>query len=305
MSVLLLVLLLRVVPLAELRDALARVRLDVLAAVVLLHGGILVLRVRRWEWVVAQPEPPGRLPSAAAWDAVFIGWFANFALPAKIGELARPWVYADATKRPFAAVLATVAFERVLDLLALGVLFWVAFAVLPGADGLPDWFARFAGIGGLASLGGLLALGALWRWGPRDGVVGRFREGLDLFSRPRSLIRALLLTAAVWAAELIGVVLTLVACGADVAGVARVAAAASQAVVSTLAVAVPAAPGGLGVDQWATILSLRPFGVDDAVATAVSLVDMAAVLAWIIPIGFLAFLRRGGRGLARSIADEA
>ena len=297
-------LLLMTVPLRDLRATLLGIRLGPLVAVVAAHAAILVVRVRRWEWIVSTPARP--VPSRAAWDAVFVGWFANFALPAKLGELARPWVYAQATGRPFTELLATVALERVLDLLALGALFWLAFAVLPGAEGVPLWFGRLATVGGVASVGGLLALAALRRFGPTEGAVGRFRAGLDLFGRPAVLLRVLAITGAIWVAEVGAMVLTLVACGAvEPEGLVRIAASASQVVVSTLAVAMPAAPGGIGVDQWATILSLRPFGVADASATAVSLVDMAAVMAWVVPIGLFAFLRRGGGDLARSMAEGA
>lgn len=304
-SVLLLALLVRTVPMGDLVDTLLGIRLGPLGALVLLHGVVLVIRVRRWEWIVAVEPPAGLVPSSAAWDAVFIGWFANFALPAKVGELARPWVYSRATGRPFAEVLGTVALERVFDLLALGGLFWLAFGVLPGATGLPEWFPRFAELGGAASLGGLVGLGVLWRWGPKEGTIGRFRAGLDVFGRPVALARVLALTAIAWAAEVIAVALTLIACGAEgLEAAARFAASASQVVVSTLAVAVPAAPGGIGVDQWATIVALRPFAVLDEVATAISLVDMAAVLLWVVPLGVLAFGRRGGRKLTREIEAE-
>jgi hypothetical protein len=304
-------------------EALQKVKTESLLPLLLLHLMILLLRIHRWQLIV---EPK----SESSWRrrfliarAMFIGWFTDSALPIKAGELTRPWVYAQGTQRSFTDILGTVVLERVLDLLALASLFTLAFAALPGAS-VPTWFSDFAWVGALLTLLGLSSTFALFRWGPKQLSLERdtkpalkvrflntlvhFRQGLELFREPTRTLQVLGWTCLIWACETYTVSLTLLACGADFTGLTDpsvVAASASQVVVSTLAVALPQSPAGIGVDQWATILALRPFGIDAATATAVSIIDVFCVLAWVIPIGLIAILRRGRAPKEKSIESNS
>jgi len=74
-------------------------------------------------------------------SAVMVGYFFNSIFP-RLGEFVRPYVFAKREKSSVSSVFATIVFERVLDVITLGILFAVAFFIardkvinmLPGID---------------------------------------------------------------------------------------------------------------------------------------------------------------------------
>jgi len=94
-----------------------------LAAVVIATGGFL-LRVVRWQEMLA---PAGTRPRfMPMWHAVAIGFMANHLLPARAGEVARAFVGARLGGLRFATTLGSLVLERALDGVAV-----LALMVLP------------------------------------------------------------------------------------------------------------------------------------------------------------------------------
>ena len=78
--------------------------------------GSFSVRVIRWQLLLVPVKKVG------FWDAfhpLMIGFALNCLLPARIGEVSRPAVFAKREKVPFFEVLATVGAERVFDLVVL------------------------------------------------------------------------------------------------------------------------------------------------------------------------------------------
>jgi uncharacterized membrane protein YbhN (UPF0104 family) len=300
LSVVLVALLFTLVDVGAVGKTLANADPRPLAAALALHMVILLLRVHRWLVIAEEGRPPTRELRRLGFDAVFLGWFANFTLPAKAGDLARPAIYARGTGRPFSGLFAAIAIERVLDLLFLGFAFWLAIAVFPTPD-LPGWVRLAATAAGVGALVAFVGLWLLRRWGANfTGIAARFREGLRLFDHPRVMLEASAWTAMIWVLEAIAVSFLIAACGAP-----PTASAAVVVVVGiTLAVAAPSAPGQVGVSQWVTLLVLAPYSVDAEVAVAVSLLDTATVLFWVLPFGFLAMLRRSALQAGAEAPDK-
>ena len=113
------------VPLAEIGRRLADVSPGWLAASVVLSVFVFVLRAVRWIWIL---EPVGRVPFVPAFRATAIGFAANTVLPARAGEVLRPAILARERGLPFAALLASIVFERVLDALAQLLFLGIALA---------------------------------------------------------------------------------------------------------------------------------------------------------------------------------
>ena len=86
------------------------------------------MRALRWVWIL---RPLGRVPFFPAFRATAVGFAANTVLPARAGEVLRPALLARERGLPFAALLASIVFERVLD--ALAQLFFLGLA-LAGPD---------------------------------------------------------------------------------------------------------------------------------------------------------------------------
>ena len=192
----------------------------------LVAGGIAcvflsyVLRAVRWRVMLA---PLGPTRFSVALRATIIGFAASFILPARAGEVLRPWLLARREGLDTAAVFATIVVERMLDLvtvLALLATFLLMFD--PGMSSMdPEVFATVragglaAGVAAVAGLGilfacasrpamltGFVAKAAAWLpTGARATVTSMaasFAEGLAVVRQPSNLARALAWSLVLW-----------------------------------------------------------------------------------------------------------
>lgn len=86
-----------------------------------------VLRAIRWQYIVTSSHPIG---FREAYHPMMIGFMINLVLPGRLGELARPAILHRKENVPFITGLATVAAERVFDLLLLLVFFAFMFTTI-------------------------------------------------------------------------------------------------------------------------------------------------------------------------------
>jgi len=295
----------------DLVDSFSGANLGLLAAVLVLHLVVLTLKAVRWNTVLQSvphehglPKDRGAEDPAARWlvyDALFLGYFGNYVLPAKLGELGRSLLYSRRARVPFPSVIATIVFERFLDALTLIVFFYATLMFLPAT--LPDWVGDGAGLLTAASVGGLVVLWVLWRRLPRDaaaeglagklaGVAAKFREGLGVMQNKAVASRAASWTVLIWALECWSVWLCIRAFGFEVEGLWT--AAVLQTVISSFAIAAPSAPAGLGIHQWVSVLIMSEvFGVPKDDALAISLIVTGAVIFWTVPLGLFGLMRQG------------
>lgn len=312
-SAVLLVLLFRKVELGAVATAFADAAPLGIAIAILLHLVVLSMKAARWAVVLrALPHehPPAPGDHARRWlvfDALFFGYFGNYVLPAKLGELGRSILYARRARVPISSVLATILFERFLDAATLVGLFYVAVWVLPLPEALPDWVTVSARIVGSLAIAGLAGLWLMSRWLPPSveaiqltgplgrvvrtvvGIATTFRSGLTVLREPATAIKATAWTLGIWVLEAISVLICVEAFGVDLLASGAV----IQTAVSSFAIAAPSAPGGLGIHQWVTVLTLAPFGVPESAATAASLVVTFSVVMWVVPLGLFGLLRQG------------
>jgi glycosyltransferase 2 family protein len=112
---------------AGLARALAEARLLPLAGFVLVTLVIYAMRAWRWGALLA---PLGRVRYADLFSATMVGFASGLLIP-RAGELLRPWLVSRRYKVATSAGLATVVLERIVDMLAVLVLFAVYLFVLP------------------------------------------------------------------------------------------------------------------------------------------------------------------------------
>lgn len=79
-----------------------------------------LVRSIRWQWLL---RPTGKVRLASAYHSIIISMMINCLLPGRIGELARPVVLKKRENMPIATSLAALGVERLLDLMALLMLF--------------------------------------------------------------------------------------------------------------------------------------------------------------------------------------
>jgi len=178
------------------------------------------LRAIRWQVMLA---PLGRPHFGTAFRATVIGFAASFILPARAGEILRPWLLARREGLDTAAVITTIVIERLLDFVTVLVLLAVFFTFFdPGLSAMdPAMFqtvktwgtrAGYAAMAGMAVLVGAAArphwllrvVDAVTAWlpaKPRAVVVGlasQFATGLAVVREPARLAAAFAWSLPLW-----------------------------------------------------------------------------------------------------------
>jgi uncharacterized protein (TIRG00374 family) len=216
----LVVLFLRNVDLRHVAGEIARAQMRWLAVSLLTAILSLVIRALRWQYLL---EPLGRVSFANAFRATAVGFAASSILPARAGEVIRPYFLARHENMSATGAFATIILERVLDVLTVLVLlasFVFMFDRGVGAAN-PTAFAAMKW-GGATALGGALAAllvmfvlagdpGRIGRWmtgleravpSTLAGLIGRvaekFSRGLGAVRRPGRLLVALLWSFPLW-----------------------------------------------------------------------------------------------------------
>lgn len=141
---------------ADLADVWVQVRqarLDLLVVGFVLLVMTFVIRAHRWQYLL---KPIGPTRFRTAFRTTVIGFAALGVLPARAGDLLRPYLLARQEGLSTSVTLATIVMERVLDLIAMLVL--LAFYVWGTSDSarLPGSLRQ--GIEVSAALGGLVAI---------------------------------------------------------------------------------------------------------------------------------------------------
>jgi uncharacterized protein (TIRG00374 family) len=211
----LLVWFLRHANLADVWRQVQRARLDLLGAAIAVVAATYWARAVRWRYLLS---PIGPTRFRTVFRATIIGFAALGLLPARAGDVLRPYLVSRQEGLSLSSLFATIVVERVLDLIA--VLSLLALYVTLGADvsGLSSAQVRLVEMFGLAAL--LLAV-VLWVLASHPKRVeelamsaGRvlphavarklatiahaFSVGLAVARRPRELVPAVLWSFVIW-----------------------------------------------------------------------------------------------------------
>jgi len=248
-------------------------------------------RTARWQ-VMLTPIGPTRF--GVALRATIIGFAASFVLPARAGEVIRPWLLARREGLPVAAAFATILLERVLDLVTVLVLLGLYFAVFdPGLSTMdPAMYAAVRGGALLAAVAAAIGMGVMlacaadparlsrlvaWSTGwlparPRQLVTAlsqSFAEGLASVRNPRQLALALVWSVPLWLAIAAQIWVVSLALGVvlPAAGSLLV----TALLVVGVAVPTPGAVGGYHEAYRLSVTSFFAIDNDRAVAAAIVL----------------------------------
>jgi uncharacterized protein (TIRG00374 family) len=228
------------------------------------------LRAWRWRQLFAPHEAKLRLPRA--WSIILVGQALNIAVPARLGEVARVFLAAEAAARPKMSVASTIALEKLLD----AVTFLIILAATSISMGLPAWLERARGAfaaATLVTLGAAFAVAASRdrfarllerlpvpdRLGGR-AIAARLKPAIDALHSLTSPLAIAVLTMQsllVWSVAAVVNQLVMLSLGIDTPPVAAL----FLLVVLQLGTAPPSTPGKLGVFQYLCVLGLAPFGV--------------------------------------------
>jgi uncharacterized protein (TIRG00374 family) len=269
----------------------------------------LTYAIRAWRWrVLLQPIGPVRF--STAFRTTVIGFTVTFLLPARIGEVLRPYLLARREGLKASSTFATVIVERLLDVCTVFLLFALA---LPLAEAAVSAEVKQAGIVAAATaLAALVVLALLaghperlrgWaermsrRLPPRASTafahfVQTFTEGLRVMRSPGHLAVAVAWSVPLWVTIGLSIWLTSRAFDLTFSFIG------TFLVVGFLVVGVAApTPGGAGGFHGMYLLALTQFfGADPSVAGAAAIVLHAVSFVPVTLVG-LTFMWRDGLSL--------
>lgn len=204
-----------------------RGRLDLLGASVAATALTYVLRAVRWQYLLL---PLGRPHFGVVLRTTIIGFAATGLLPARAGEVVRPYLLARHEGFSATSAFATIIVERLLDTLTVLLLFASYLLVFdPGMDGRDPAMLRAlklggGGVGALALVGLAVMMAAaghperLGAWALRiervlparaaqavAKLVRLFTTGLAVVRQPRRLLIAGALSLPLWLAIAAGI----------------------------------------------------------------------------------------------------
>lgn len=251
-----------------------------------------------WRWSMLFPARRGLSPFQAT-KAIYIGLFTNEVLPLRLGEIVRAWLAARWSGLGLAAVVPTLALERLMDALwlATGIAASALFVPLPASLRRGAWILAAVAAFGLIALFVLLfrpPRGLLLKWLPA------LRQQLHDAARTGALWRGFLASGLLLAAQILAFWAILRACSLPFGiGVAAV-----VLLVVHLGTAIPNTPANVGSYQFFVVFGLSLFSADKSAAAAFSLVVFVLLTVPLWLLGFLA-LRSTGSSLAQLRREAA
>jgi uncharacterized protein (TIRG00374 family) len=241
----------------------------------------VVMRAERWRILF---KPGRRPPLVAMTKATLVGLFFNNILPLRAGEAARIVALRKYTGTSLAETTATVVVERVMDVLSLLVILFVALPWLPSVS----WVRAAALLGLALAMVMAVAIVVITRYGKRpilfmlrplaqlpfvdeklvDHLGDNIHIGLESLRSARQGIGAFVWTIASWL--VLGLSFWILMLGFDLdlsflAGILVV-------VAVGLAFIIPAAPAAIGIFEAAGLAALSSYGISKSHALAYVLV---------------------------------
>ena len=265
----------------------------------LVYSVATVVRGWRWDRILRSTHVQHR--RADAYGLLTVGYMGNTVLPARGGEVLRIFLLSERSKAQKREILGSILPERLLDAVALAVLF--SALSLSGVAGAPA--GRWPAVAALAAV---LLLGGAGVVYLRLRVAGRMQTFADRV-RPVAKASRLLLhpvgvllgaaTVAVWVGE--GVVFWLVAQSLHIP--MSVPEATFVTVLASLSALIPAGPGYVGTYDAAALFGLHALDVTGGAAIGCVILFRFVIFVPITVFGLLLMIFRYG-GLRSALRRE-
>ncbi|MFQ5615516.1 MAG: lysylphosphatidylglycerol synthase transmembrane domain-containing protein [Anaerolineales bacterium] len=285
--------------LTELKDELVNADYRYLPLSILVFLASIFVRAAAWRTLLE-----GKAPYRRVFFTLNEGYFLNNILPFRPGEVGRAFLLIRAYPLSFWQVVSTIMIERALDVL---IVVAILLSTLPFVVGVEGATSRAFAVGGVVLLA-LIVLHLLARNRQRvlDAFAGfqdrfpvlhrlnvsqidTFFQGLSALTDLRRFLLSFGLMVVAWALLVMHYWLMLLAFVHD----ATVFYAAFGISMVGLSVAVPSAPGALGVVEATLVFVFGLFGVSRSKALAYSLVVHAIYLVITSLLGFYGLLVDG------------
>ncbi|MEP7028806.1 MAG: lysylphosphatidylglycerol synthase transmembrane domain-containing protein [Candidatus Eisenbacteria bacterium] len=262
------------------------------------------IRAVRWGWLLKSVKP---IRATSLFSATMIGFAANNLLPARLGELVRPWALGASERISRSSIFATVIVERVVDMFCILVFLGIALLLHPAPPVI-----RNAGLAALVvNLGLLVVLVAIERspahadrlaawmqrvlppkFGPKAASLLRnFAGGLGVFRHGPGLFWVTVYSLLMFTVTALGLTACMAAFSLHLPWYAGLV----MLVVTAFGIMVAPTPGYLGAIQYACVLGLSLFAVNNTTAFSFSLYYH---LTQFLPITVVGLYYLGRQGLS-------
>jgi len=261
-----------------------------------------LLRSIRWGVIL---RPIEKVDQLSLFSVTSVGFLAIIAIPARMGELARPYLITKKSRIPMSSALGTIFVERVLDSLTVLIIAVVALSF----TALPPWLVRSSVLFLLVTLGLFAVMVRMMvrreatlrilapligrlpvRYaGTVNRLIDHFIEGFRIVVDPALLLLVSLLSIVIWFVDVLAIYLLFLAFGLHL----PVAAAFVLMIILIIGIAIPTAPGFIGNWHYFCILGLGLFGIPKTDALTFAIIYHALSIGIVILLGliFLPFNR--------------
>jgi uncharacterized protein (TIRG00374 family) len=271
------------------------------------------IRAKRWRFLLA---PIKQIKISPLFHATAIGFMANNILPARIGEVLRAYVLGSREKISKTASFATIVVERLFDVFAVLLIFFLVILFMPFPPDRSQIFSqnhiRMAGLGSFVLyvliLGIFLALrfhnekanrliGVFLKFLPQRFAekvlkkISSFVSGLEILQRAKDILVVMAYSLGLWLVMGCSYYFLFLAFHLNLS----ILAAFFLLVVLVFGVAVPSAPGYIGTFHWACAAAMIFLGIEDNQAKSF------ALLVWfvgVVPVIFLGFFSLWMEGMS-------
>ena len=280
-------------------ELISHARLELLLAGLVAYYATFPLRSLRWYLILRKVGTP--VPYRDGTEILFLSWFVNSVVPAKLGDLYRAYLLRANFGASISRTVGTIFLERITDVVVIfGLALAAGFWSFRGRN-RPELDALF--LVGFAFAVALVVLVIVLRvFGGRLGsrlparlgeLYERFHEGTTGALTPSVLLPVVGITGLVWILE--GVRVYFVIHALDLASLLdlRISASIFVALAASLLTAIPLTPAGIGFVQAGIVWALALYGVSNEAGTAVALTDFVLSTLSVIVFGGALYLVSG------------
>lgn len=279
---------------------------------VILLFAILVLFASHWFRAVRHRyllAPIKRIDDSSLFSSLMIGYMANTFLPAHLGELLRAYVIGKKEGISGSSILATIAVERIVDVLSLLIIMGLVFMAYPFPDIIRlSAYLTFAFV---IAIAGFLAFVKLrpqktlriaeiiTKPFPRKmgdkllALLGSFREGVVTLKDRQSYLIVFILSILIWICYALVFAIGFYAFDFIEKYNVPLGASFVVLVITTISILVPSSPGYVGTYHWLCMISLGMFAIPESPALAYAIVIHAISMLPVALVGIAFSLKEG------------
>jgi uncharacterized protein (TIRG00374 family) len=112
---------------------LASVNVYLLAVAALMFSFSILLRGIRWKFILASSR--NKISTLSGYELIYVGWFANGLVPAKVGDVVRAFAVKKENDCPLGKGFASLVIERILDTVVIVTLVVLSILLVSSALG--------------------------------------------------------------------------------------------------------------------------------------------------------------------------